>query len=134
MGCGLRAAAWSYMDESTPAREEGLGQGRLGMRSVREALLCLDCALLPHSWSHPLRPISNHVTREEHMSKCACARCPTNSLACAPRTGKTQLCHTLCVTTQLPVADGGGAGKVRRRPCASASRCLAVLGWLGMQR
>ncbi|GBF98329.1 meiotic recombination [Raphidocelis subcapitata] len=28
------------------------------------------------------------------------------------RTGKTQLCHTLCVTTQLPIADGGGAGKV----------------------
>lgn len=23
-----------------------------------------------------------------------------------------QLCHTLCVTTQLPLADGGGAGKV----------------------
>ena len=29
------------------------------------------------------------------------------------RTGKTQLCHTLCVTTQLPVEQGGGAGKVR---------------------
>jgi len=27
------------------------------------------------------------------------------------RTGKTQLCHTLCVTCQLPVADGGGSGK-----------------------
>ena len=26
------------------------------------------------------------------------------------RTGKTQLCHTLCVTCQLPVKDGGGAG------------------------
>ena len=24
------------------------------------------------------------------------------------RTGKTQLCHTLCVTTQLPMAMGGG--------------------------
>ena len=28
------------------------------------------------------------------------------------RTGKTQICHTLCVTTQLPVEQGGGAGKV----------------------
>ncbi len=28
------------------------------------------------------------------------------------RTGKTQLCHTLCVTTQLPAASGGGNGKV----------------------
>jgi DNA repair protein RAD51 len=26
------------------------------------------------------------------------------------RTGKTQLCHTLCVTCQLPLKDGGGAG------------------------
>lgn len=28
------------------------------------------------------------------------------------RTGKTQLCHTLCVTAQLPVGSGGAAGKV----------------------
>ena len=28
------------------------------------------------------------------------------------RSGKTQLCHTLCVTAQLPRSQGGGAGKV----------------------
>ena len=28
------------------------------------------------------------------------------------RTGKTQMCHTLCVTAQLPKSQGGGAGKV----------------------
>lgn len=28
------------------------------------------------------------------------------------RTGKTQLSHTLCVTAQLPVENGGGGGKV----------------------
>eukprot|EP01135_Chromosphaera_perkinsii_P011912 Nk52_evm29s2531 gene=Nk52_evmTU29s2531 len=28
------------------------------------------------------------------------------------RTGKTQICHTLCVTTQLPIQMGGGNGKV----------------------
>lgn len=28
------------------------------------------------------------------------------------RTGKTQLCHTLCVTSQLPINQGGGSGKV----------------------
>jgi len=27
------------------------------------------------------------------------------------RTGKTQLCHTLCVTCQLPLESGGGEGK-----------------------
>ena len=33
-------------------------------------------------------------------------------VCCSFRTGKTQICHTLCVTTQLPVEQGGGAGKV----------------------
>lgn len=28
------------------------------------------------------------------------------------RCGKTQLCHTLAVTSQLPVSEGGGEGKV----------------------
>jgi meiotic recombination protein DMC1 len=28
------------------------------------------------------------------------------------RTGKSQLCHTLCVTGQLPISNGGGNGKV----------------------
>jgi RecA/RadA recombinase len=31
------------------------------------------------------------------------------------RTGKTQICLTLCVTTQCPIEDGGGSGKVRGR-------------------
>ena len=29
------------------------------------------------------------------------------------RTGKTQLCHTLCVTCQLPMDQGGGEGKAQ---------------------
>jgi meiotic recombination protein DMC1 len=28
------------------------------------------------------------------------------------RTGKTQICHTLCVTSQLDISEGGGSGKV----------------------
>ena len=28
------------------------------------------------------------------------------------RAGKTQLSHTLCVTAQMPVENGGGCGKV----------------------
>ena len=28
------------------------------------------------------------------------------------RTGKTQLCHTMCVTAQLPLENKGGNGKV----------------------
>lgn len=30
------------------------------------------------------------------------------------RTGKTQLCHTLCVTAQLPSSMNGGNGKVTK--------------------
>jgi meiotic recombination protein DMC1 len=29
------------------------------------------------------------------------------------RTGKTQIAHTLCITSQLPSALGGGNGKVK---------------------
>jgi DNA repair protein RAD51 len=28
------------------------------------------------------------------------------------RTGKTQLCHTLCVTSQMPIDQGGAEGRV----------------------
>jgi RecA/RadA recombinase len=38
------------------------------------------------------------------------AACCSDCDAC--RTGKTQLCHTLCVTTQMPLDAGGGEGKV----------------------
>ena len=30
------------------------------------------------------------------------------------RTGKTQICHTLCVTSQLPTSMGGANGKVNK--------------------
>lgn len=38
------------------------------------------------------------------------------------RTGKTQLCHTLCVTCQLPVKDGGGAGMAMYIDCEGTFR------------
>lgn len=31
------------------------------------------------------------------------------------RTGKTQLCHTLCVSCQMPISEGGAEGKVSLR-------------------
>jgi meiotic recombination protein DMC1 len=39
------------------------------------------------------------------------------------RTGKTQLCMTACVTTQLPVEEGGGAGKVAYIDTEGTFRC-----------
>ncbi|KAL0591922.1 hypothetical protein ABG067_000574 [Albugo candida] len=42
------------------------------------------------------------------------------------RTGKTQLCHTLCVTTQLPKAQGGGAGKVAYVDTEGTFRAIRV--------
>ena len=35
------------------------------------------------------------------------------------RSGKTQLCHTLCVTCQLPLDQGGGEGKAMVRKSCS---------------
>jgi DNA repair protein RAD51 len=40
------------------------------------------------------------------------------------RTGKTQLCHTLCVTCQMPISEGGAEGKVRFT-CLMDNFCLA---------
>ena len=38
------------------------------------------------------------------------------------RTGKTQLCHTLCVTCQMPQNQGGGAGKAMFIDCEGTFR------------
>ena len=38
------------------------------------------------------------------------------------RTGKTQLCHQLCVTCQLPIKEGGGAGMAMFIDCEGTFR------------
>ena len=38
------------------------------------------------------------------------------------RTGKTQLCHQLCVTCQLPYKDGGGQGMAMYIDCEGTFR------------
>lgn len=43
---------------------------------------------------------------------CTDSTCATILVYGEFRTGKTQLCHTLCVATQLPIDMGGGEGKV----------------------
>ena len=45
----------------------------------------------------------------------------------ACRTGKTQLCHTLCVTTQMPLDAGGGEGKVRVSLLGCVAFALRIL-------
>ena len=50
------------------------------------------------------------------------------------RTGKTQMCHTLCVTAQLPLDQGASVVQVRRRPSIrssvrSPSLCLSASGF-----
>uniref|UniRef100_A0A7S2FVY7 DNA repair and recombination protein RadB n=1 Tax=Octactis speculum TaxID=3111310 RepID=A0A7S2FVY7_9STRA len=45
------------------------------------------------------------------------------------RTGKTQLCHTLCVTCQLPLDQGGGEGKamyIDTEGCFRPNRLVAI--------
>lgn len=43
------------------------------------------------------------------------------------RTGKTQLCHTLAVTSQLPRESGGGEGESRFLSISSTSHFLSIL-------
>lgn len=51
------------------------------------------------------------------------------------RTGKTQLCHTMAVTCQLPVSMGGGEGKclyIDTEGTFRPERCLAVAERFGL--
>jgi hypothetical protein len=54
-----------------------------------------------HCWQYILR-------------RCVAQTCSAvfAALLVSCRTGKTQLCHTLCVAVQLPITQGAGAGKV----------------------
>lgn len=50
------------------------------------------------------------------------------------RTGKSQLCHTLAVTCQLPLSMGGGEGKClyidTEGECGSFKKLVLIAGWL----
>lgn len=51
------------------------------------------------------------------------------------RTGKTQMCHTLCVTCQLPLDRGGGEGKalyIDTEGCFRPERLKAIAVRYGM--
>jgi len=51
------------------------------------------------------------------------------------RTGKTQLCHTLCVTCQLPTSQGGGEGKaiyIDTEGCFRPERLQAIAERFGL--
>eukprot|EP01012_Entosiphon_sulcatum_P025038 TRINITY_DN302_c0_g1_i1.p1 TRINITY_DN302_c0_g1~~TRINITY_DN302_c0_g1_i1.p1 ORF type:complete len:354 (+),score=74.67 TRINITY_DN302_c0_g1_i1:41-1063(+) len=51
------------------------------------------------------------------------------------RTGKTQLCHTLCVTCQLPITNGGGEGKamyIDTEGTFRPERCRAIAQRYGL--
>ena len=53
------------------------------------------------------------------------------------RTGKTQLCHTLCVTCQLPLDSGGGEGKalfVDTEGTFRPERLVAIAERFGLNR
>lgn len=53
------------------------------------------------------------------------------------RTGKTQLCHTLCVTCQMGVDNGGGEGKalyIDTEGCFRPERLAAIAKRFGLNR
>lgn len=51
------------------------------------------------------------VVRARSLARSACAAQSITELYGEFRTGKTQWCHALCVTAQMPRAQGGGEGK-----------------------
>jgi len=51
------------------------------------------------------------VLRARSLARSACAAQSITELYGEFRTGKTQWCHALCVTAQMPRTQGGGEGK-----------------------
>merc|ERR550537_1508834 len=53
------------------------------------------------------------------------------------RSGKTQLCHTLCVTCQLPISQGGGEGKamyIDTEGCFRPNRLVTIAEKYGVSK
>ena len=51
------------------------------------------------------------------------------------RTGKTQLCHTLCVSCQMPVEQGGGGGMAMFIDTEGTFRpewIISIANWFGL--
>lgn len=66
------------------------------------------------SYSHQRADVIYLSTGSEELNKLLSGGIETGSITelfGEFRTGKTQLCHTLCVTCQLPLDQGGGEGK-----------------------
>ena len=100
--------------------------GRLGVASPRSAAAVPPARAGPASRPSPARP----PERTPHRQRSNIIRVTTGSkeldtllqggieTGCITeahgefKTGKTQLSHTLCVTSQMSLEDGGGAGKV----------------------
>lgn len=45
-------------------------------------------------------------------------------------TGKTQLCHQLCITCQLPIEQGGGNGRALYIDTESSRFCLSYFRFI----
>ena len=63
---------------------------------------------------------------------CACPCLQITEVFGEWRTGKTQLCHTVCVTTQIGGENGGGCWRcVRQWRCLTAGNHGAAVGGQG---
>jgi meiotic recombination protein DMC1 len=94
---------------------KGLSEAKVD-KIVEAAYKICNCGFITGSESLIKRnEIIKLTTGSEALDKLLGGGVETNSITEAFgefRSGKTQLCHTLCVTAQLPIKKGGGAGKV----------------------
>jgi hypothetical protein len=92
-----------------------------GQAARRCAFACADGVCVAHPLTraaHPRRALGSTASSVSTPWLCV-ARLAAGGIETGSitelfgefRTGKTQICHTLCVTAQLPLDQGGGEGK-----------------------
>lgn len=100
--------------ETKSVRRRGSAGGRCGLPGRETSVgSALADTLAPAA--EPSQPLS---------AACNCPCLQITEVFGEWRTGKTQLCHTMCVTTQIGGENGGGCWLcLCRRRCLAAGRC-----------
>jgi len=93
---------------------KGISEAK-GVKLLAEATKLVPMGFTSATEYHKQRSEIIHLTTgSKELDKLLCGGIETGSITemfGEFRTGKTQLCHTLCVTCQLPLENGGGEGK-----------------------
>uniref|UniRef100_A0A7S3Z8C6 DNA repair protein RAD51 homolog n=1 Tax=Lotharella globosa TaxID=91324 RepID=A0A7S3Z8C6_9EUKA len=117
----LEAAGYHSIDQVAYATRKALTSIKGISEAKADKLLAAASKIIPMGFTtaaeyHKARQDTIHLTTgSKELDKLLQGGIETGSITEIYgefRTGKTQLCHTLCVTAQLGLEDGGGEGKV----------------------